>query len=110
MNYGLYLAASGALSNMYRQDVITNNLVNVETTGFKPDMVTARQRLPHRLVSHGPADPQLMLERLGHKIAVVHGHQWGSPRVADLAEAFHDFSVVVYGHTHIPLIEKTAAN
>jgi putative phosphoesterase len=48
------------------------------------------------------------LERLGHKIAVVHGHQWGSPRVGDLLEAFHDFAVVVYGHTHIPLIKKTA--
>ncbi len=48
------------------------------------------------------------IERLGHRIAVVHGHQWGSPRVGDLLEAFHDFSVVVYGHTHIPLIEKTA--
>ncbi len=48
------------------------------------------------------------IERLGHKIAVVHGHQWGSPKVKDLAEAFHDFSAVVYGHTHIPLIEKTA--
>jgi putative phosphoesterase len=48
------------------------------------------------------------LERLGHLIAVVHGHQWGSPTVRDLADAFHDFSVVVYGHTHQALIEKTA--
>ncbi|UCC85275.1 MAG: metallophosphoesterase family protein [Gemmatimonadota bacterium] len=48
------------------------------------------------------------LERLGHRIAVVHGHQWGSPKVKDLAEAYHDFSVVIYGHTHQPLIEKTA--
>lgn len=48
------------------------------------------------------------IERLGHRIAVVHGHQWGSPKVGDLVDAFHDFSVVVYGHTHIPLIEETA--
>lgn len=50
------------------------------------------------------------LERLGHRIAVVHGHQFGrgSPKVKDLAEAFPDFSVVVYGHTHRPLVEKTA--
>ena len=41
-------------------------------------------------------------------LAVVHGHQWGSPKVKDLAEAYHDFSVVIYGHTHRPLIEKTA--
>lgn len=50
----------------------------------------------------------LELERLGHRIAVVHGHQWGSPKVKDLFEAYRDFSVVVYGHTHQPLIEKTA--
>jgi putative phosphoesterase len=48
------------------------------------------------------------LERLGHRIAVVHGHQWGSPKVKDLAEAYHDFSVVIYGHTHQPLVEMTA--
>lgn len=48
------------------------------------------------------------LERLGHLIAVIHGHQWGSPTVRDLAEAFHEFSVVVYGHTHQALIEMTA--
>ncbi|HSG81356.1 MAG TPA: metallophosphoesterase family protein [Gemmatimonadota bacterium] len=48
------------------------------------------------------------IERVGHLIAVVHGHQWGSPKVTDLSEAYHDFSVVVYGHTHVPLVEQSA--
>ncbi len=68
MNYGLYLAASGALDAMRRQEVLTNNLVNSETIGFKPDMVFGRQRLPARLEPGGYAagiEPQLMLERLG---------------------------------------------
>ncbi len=68
MNYGLYLAAAGALDATYRQAVLTNNLVNSETVGFKPDMVFGRQRLPERLAagSFGAgADPQLMLEKLG---------------------------------------------
>jgi flagellar basal-body rod protein FlgG len=68
MNYGLYLAAAGALDASYRQSVLTNNLVNSETVGFKPDMVFGRQRLPERLSSGGfgaGADPQAMLERLG---------------------------------------------
>ncbi len=68
MNYGLYLAAAGALSASHRQDVLTNNLVNSETVGFKPDMVFGRQRLPARLDSQSLGagiDPQLMLERLG---------------------------------------------
>jgi putative phosphoesterase len=49
----------------------------------------------------------LELERLGHRIAVVHGHQWGSPKLKDLVEAYPDFSVVVFGHTHQPLVEET---
>ena len=68
MNYGLYLAAAGALDATYRQSVLTNNLVNSETTGFKPDMVFGRQRLPERLSagSFGAGvNPQLMLEMLG---------------------------------------------
>ncbi|MBT8484767.1 MAG: flagellar biosynthesis protein FlgF, partial [Phycisphaerae bacterium] len=49
MNYGLYLSAGGALSSMYRQDVLANNLANMNTTAFKPDRVTTRERLPERL-------------------------------------------------------------
>jgi putative phosphoesterase len=45
------------------------------------------------------------LERVGHKIAIIHGDQWGSPRESDLLERFQGFSVIVYGHTHQPLIE-----
>lgn len=44
MNYGLYLSASGVLANTYRQDVFANNLANVETPGFKPDIPSLRQR------------------------------------------------------------------
>jgi len=68
MNYGLYIAAAGAIDATYRQAVLTNNLVNSETVGFKPDMVFGRQRLPERVGggSFGAGiDPQLMLEKLG---------------------------------------------
>ncbi|MDY7107874.1 MAG: flagellar hook-basal body protein [Planctomycetota bacterium] len=65
MNYGLYLSAAGALTNMHRQDVFANNLANVNTVGFKPDSVITRQRLPERLESPGSmADPQRLLEQL----------------------------------------------
>jgi len=46
VNYGLYLSASGVLTNTYRQDVFANNLANVETVGFKPDSPSIRQRDP----------------------------------------------------------------
>ncbi len=66
MNYGMYLAASGVLTNLYRQDVIANNLANANTVGFKPDMVFSRARLPERLEGPVPtADPQWLLEQLG---------------------------------------------
>jgi flagellar basal-body rod protein FlgG len=71
MNYGLYLAASGVVTNMHRQEILTNNLVNSTTVGFKPDLVFARQRLPERLESASSADPQLLLERLGGATALL---------------------------------------
>jgi putative phosphoesterase len=45
------------------------------------------------------------LEHFGHRIAVVHGHQWGSPQADDLLAMYPGFSVIVYGHTHLPLVE-----
>jgi len=45
MNYGLYLSASGVLTNMHRQDVIANNLANASTVGFKRDLAAFSQRL-----------------------------------------------------------------
>lgn len=49
MNYGLYLSASGVLTNLYRQDVFANNLANVETVGFKPAVPATRQRDPEAI-------------------------------------------------------------
>lgn len=66
MNYGLYLSAGGALSSLHRQDVITNNLANLNTVGFKPDSVEFRTRLAERLESGAAfTEPQLILEQLG---------------------------------------------
>ena len=35
MIYGLYLSAAGVVTNSYRQDVISNNIANVDTPGYK---------------------------------------------------------------------------
>lgn len=40
----MYISASGVLTAMYRQDVVANNLANLETAGFKPDVSVTRQR------------------------------------------------------------------
>lgn len=66
MNYGLYLSASGVLTNTYRQDVFANNLANVNTVGFKPDLPTVAQRQPEAqedLTAFGTAND--LLDRLG---------------------------------------------
>jgi len=42
--YGLYLSATGVLTNSYRQDVIANNLANAQTVGFKRSLALFQQR------------------------------------------------------------------
>jgi len=44
MYYGIQLAASGALTGLYRTDVLSNNLANLNTAGFKPDFAFTRER------------------------------------------------------------------
>ena len=66
MNYGLYLSASGVLTNLYRQDVYANNLANAHTVGFKPDVAMIRQREPESVESGAGIDfSQELLDRLG---------------------------------------------
>ncbi|MEX2673305.1 MAG: flagellar hook basal-body protein [Phycisphaeraceae bacterium] len=65
MNYGLYLSASGMLTNMHRQDVTSNNLANVETAGFKRDLVSLLQRQPESAASGQFDLSNQMMDRLG---------------------------------------------
>ena len=73
MIYGLYLSASGVLTNSYRQDVIANNIANAETVGFKRDLALYQERLTeaqHRRFRGGgmggsDAQTNEMLEALG---------------------------------------------
>jgi hypothetical protein len=50
-----------------------------------------------------PKVAQLQLD--GFEIVVTHGDQFGSPTPAALVEAFPDAEIIVYGHTHRPLLE-----
>ncbi|MBX3357567.1 MAG: flagellar hook-basal body complex protein [Phycisphaeraceae bacterium] len=70
MNYGLYLAASGVLTSMYRQDVLSNNLANVDTAGFKPDTPVFRSRSAARIEDGLALPSNAMLERLGAGVAL----------------------------------------
>ncbi|MBY0261522.1 MAG: flagellar hook-basal body protein [Phycisphaerales bacterium] len=66
MNYGFNVGASGVLATMFRQDVAANNLANIQTVGFKPDVATTLPRSAAREedgLFHLPSNT--LLERLG---------------------------------------------
>lgn len=66
MNYGVQLSASGVLTSLYRQDVLTNNLANMDSVGFKPDIAATRQRDTARVEDGlGLMPSNALLERLG---------------------------------------------
>lgn len=44
------------------------------------------------------------LELDGFTLVVTHGDQFGSPNPDDLQAAFPDAEIIVYGHTHRPLL------
>ncbi len=66
MNYGMYVAASGAQVQLARQEVLANNLANASTAGFKADELMIRHREAARQEDDLLAlDSNAMLERLG---------------------------------------------
>lgn len=46
------------------------------------------------------------LELGGVQVAVIHGHQLGSPDPVGLRAALPDADIIVYGHTHKPLVRQ----
>jgi len=72
MNYGIAISASGLLTSLYRTDALANNLANLNTTGFKPDMVFTRLRDPVRQEDGVMSLPSnRMLERLGAGLQIA---------------------------------------
>lgn len=66
MYYGLYASAAGLLTSMHRADVAGNNLANINTVGFKPQLSAVMQRDPARLEKGDWNQPSnALLERLG---------------------------------------------
>jgi putative phosphoesterase len=52
--------------------------------------------------AHLPAVASIELD--GFRIVVTHGHQFGSPTPELLNTAFPDAEILVFGHTHRPLL------
>lgn len=72
MNYGMQISASGVLTSLYQQDVSTNNLANVNTVGFKPEVTSLIARDAARIedgLMNLPSN--VLLERLGAGVLVA---------------------------------------
>jgi flagellar basal-body rod protein FlgF len=65
MIYGLYLSATGVMTNSYRQDVIANNLANAQTVGFKRNLALLQQRRTEAQSSGELEKSDPMLESIG---------------------------------------------
>lgn len=65
MDYGLNISTSGVLTSLYRMDVLSNNLANMSTTGFKPDLPVTKQRATVRDEDGVTMPSNELLERLG---------------------------------------------
>lgn len=73
MDYGLQISASGALANLHAQDTLTNNLANINTTGFKPLMTGTMFREAARIEDNLPQlSSNSLLERLGSGVLSAH--------------------------------------
>lgn len=79
-----------------------------------PDILTDLETLAPVVAVYGNVDgpelrgrlPQVASLRLdGFEIVVTHGDQFGSPTPQELHEAFPKAEIIVFGHTHRPLLE-----
>lgn len=96
MNYGLYLSASGMMTNLHRQDVHANNLANVSTAGFKRSFAEIQQRdaevLEDRL---DPTVSMDLLNNLGGGVMVQPSRLDDTP--GPLRETSNDFDLAIDG-------------
>lgn len=58
MPYGLYLSASGAQAQNHRLQVLSNNLANVDTPGYKPQQAILQARFSE-MIEQGSVAPGL---------------------------------------------------
>jgi putative phosphoesterase len=81
------------------------------------DIVTSLEALAPVHAVHGNTDDfdirakygeSALVELANVKFAIAHGHLFGAPTPEKLRAAFPQVDIIVYGHTHIPLVDRTA--
>jgi len=71
MPYGMYLSAEGAQAQAARMEVIANNLANVNTPGFKPDVTIFGARFAEAIEQGQVAPESGQREDIGGGIEVL---------------------------------------
>ncbi len=84
MNSGLYAAVSGSLASMRRLEVISNNLANINTPGYKKDAMSFESLLagpvnPPSVPQNMTADPIMQKENVYIDFASGPTSQSGNP-------------------------------
>lgn len=78
-----------------------------------PDLLTELETIAPVLAVYGNTDgwdvrervPEVIERRIeGFDFLLIHGHQFGSPTPLDLHQAYPRAEVIIYGHTHRPLL------
>jgi uncharacterized protein len=49
------------------------------------------------------------VELAGRRVVVAHGHRFGAPTPAKLADAYGGADLVVFGHSHVAVVERVGA-
>ncbi|HZZ27967.1 MAG TPA: flagellar basal-body rod protein FlgF [Pirellulales bacterium] len=71
MPYGLYLSAEGAYTQSQRLDVLSNNIANVATPGFKRDVALFQSRLAQAIQEGQAAQGTRGINDLGGGVKVL---------------------------------------
>lgn len=71
MPYGMYISGEGATIQAQRLEVIANNLANVDTVGFKPDVATFQARFAEAIQQGLAEDGDESINDLGGGVKLI---------------------------------------
>jgi flagellar basal body rod protein FlgG len=112
MSYGMYLAAEGAQAQSRRLEVIANNMANIDTVGFKPDVAAFQSRFAEAIQQRMAYPGSRGIDDLGGGVKVIETRtNFGAGKLArtgndaDVALAGDGFFQVA-DHTGEPLLTR----
>lgn len=116
MSYGMYISAEGANAQARRLEVIANNMANVDTAGFKPDVALFQARYAEA-IQQGDAVPTTSeLPNVGGGVKTIETRTSWSPgqlqrtgENSDLAILGEGFFAVATPDSEEPLLTRAGS-